>query len=75
MLFTSAHYHVTIYDVNLEQVTNAYNNIKLELEKMEKNGILRGSISAEKQFELIKGKEIIVLIIITIILFQIAYRN
>lgn len=57
MLFASAHYNVTIYDVNLEQVTNAYNKIKSELETMEKNGILRGSINAEQQTKLIKSKK------------------
>lgn len=59
MLFASANYNVVIYDVDLEQINIAYNKIKLDLETMEKNGILRGNIKAEKQIELIKGKQII----------------
>lgn len=60
MLFASANYNVVIYDVDSEQIKIAYNKIKLDLETMEKNGILRGNIKAEKQIELIKGKQIIV---------------
>lgn len=56
MLFASAHYNVTIYDVNLDQVNAAYNKIKSELQTMEKNGILRGSLNAEQQIELINGR-------------------
>lgn len=56
MLFASAHYNVTIYDVNLEQVNTAYDKIKSELQTMEKKGILRGNLSAEQQIELITGK-------------------
>lgn len=56
MIFASANYNVTIYDVNLEQVNIAYNKIKSDLERMEKNGNLRGNTSAAKQIELIKGR-------------------
>lgn len=56
MLFASAHYNVVIYDVNLEQVNTAYEKIKAELLTMEKNNILRGSLSAEQQIKLIKGR-------------------
>ncbi|XP_050523358.1 lambda-crystallin homolog [Daktulosphaira vitifoliae] len=55
MLFTSAGYNVVLYDVEQAQVKAAYNNIKIELEKLEKNGILRGKIGAKEQFNLIKG--------------------
>lgn len=55
MLFASAHYNVDIYDVSSEQVNTAYNKIKTELETMEKNEILRGSLNAEQQIKLIKG--------------------
>lgn len=58
MLFASAHYNVIIYDINLEQVKIAYANIKSELVTMEKNNILRGSLSAEQQIKLIKGRNI-----------------
>lgn len=55
MLFASAHYSVNIYDINSEQVNTACDKIKTELETMEKNGILRGSLNAEQQIKLIKG--------------------
>jgi L-gulonate 3-dehydrogenase len=58
MLFASAHYNVTIYDVSLEQVNTAHNKIKDELETMEKNGILRGSLNAKQQIDLIKGRRL-----------------
>lgn len=56
MLFASARYNVTIYDVNSEQVNTAYEKIKSELKKMGEKGILRGSLNAEQQIGLIKGK-------------------
>lgn len=55
MLYASAHYSVKIYDVSSEQVNTAYDKIRTELETMEKNGILRGSLKAEQQIKLIKG--------------------
>lgn len=62
MLFASVHYNVTIYDVSLEQVNASYEKIKSELITMEKNGILRGSLNAEQQIGLIKGKLILLII-------------
>lgn len=56
MLFASAHYNVTIYDISSEQIDTAYDKIKSQLETMEKKGILRGNLSAEQQIGLIKGK-------------------
>lgn len=56
MLFASAHYNVIIYDLDSDLVNTAYDKIKSQLEKMEKDGILRGSLSAEQQISLIKGK-------------------
>jgi len=61
MLFASANYNVTIYDINLEQVNTAYDKIKSELETMGKKGILRGNLSAEQQIELIKGKTFLII--------------
>jgi len=37
-------------------VNTAYEKIKSELKTMEKNGILRGNLTAEQQIELIKGR-------------------
>lgn len=56
MLFVSARYNVIIYDINSELVNTAYEKIKSELKTMEKNGILRGNLTAEQQIELIKGR-------------------
>lgn len=56
MLFASAHYNVAIYDVSIEQVNIAHEKIKSQLETMEKNGILRGDLTAQQQIELIKGR-------------------
>lgn len=55
MLFASARYNVIIYDINSELVNTAYEKIKSELKTMEKNGILRGNLTADQQIELIKG--------------------
>lgn len=56
MLFASAHYNVAIYDVSFELVNIAHDKIKSQMETMEKNGILRGNLTAQQQIELIKGK-------------------
>ena len=55
MIFASAGYNVTLYDIDKDQVTKALSNIADELDQFEKEGVLRGKISAAAQKELISG--------------------
>ncbi|KAK9507231.1 hypothetical protein O3M35_007137 [Rhynocoris fuscipes] len=55
MLFTGAGYKVYIYDVVKQQVENAKDDIRQQMETLEKNNLLRGKLSAKQQFSLING--------------------
>ncbi|XP_064629778.1 lambda-crystallin-like [Lineus longissimus] len=55
MLFASKGYSVSIYDVDPAQVSAALENIQVLLEKMEKEGLLKGTLSSQEQFKLISG--------------------
>lgn len=55
MIFASAGYKVTLYDILDSQVSAALTNIASELVQFEKDGVIRGTISAADQTKLISG--------------------
>lgn len=55
MLFASVGYNVMIYDILPEQIENAKKDIELQIHNLKSNNLLRGTVSAEQQINLIKG--------------------
>jgi len=55
MIFASVGYEVMLYDVDPSQVKRALESIASELQEFEKDGTLRGELSAAQQTNLIAG--------------------
>lgn len=55
MLFTCAGYNVSLYDVSTDLVEKAIKDIGEQLQALEKDGMLRGNISAAEQIKLISS--------------------
>ncbi|XP_071113774.1 lambda-crystallin-like [Haliotis cracherodii] len=55
MIFTGAGYRVSIYDISPEQVKGALASIQESLARYEKQGNLRGKLSAAEQAQLVTG--------------------
>jgi len=55
MIFASVGFDVTMFDILPEQVNTALNNIKVEVDQFEKDGVLRGTLKASEQKVLISG--------------------
>lgn len=55
MLFAGTGYQVVIYDIVQEQIANALEDIKQQFNRLESDKLLRGSLTAQQQFSLIKG--------------------
>ncbi|KAI5738380.1 hypothetical protein M8J77_006240 [Diaphorina citri] len=59
MIFASAGYKVSLYDVLSEQIENAKNTIQHTLQDYHQKGCLKGPLSPEEQFGLISGTPVL----------------
>uniref|UniRef100_A0A2K6S5P5 L-gulonate 3-dehydrogenase n=1 Tax=Saimiri boliviensis boliviensis TaxID=39432 RepID=A0A2K6S5P5_SAIBB len=55
MLFASGGFEVKLCDIEQQQIRNALENIRKEMESLEQAGSLKGPLSAEEQLSLISG--------------------
>jgi len=55
MLFAGAGYNVQIYDVQQDRIAEALQDIRDQLRTLESKEMLRGSLSADQQADLVKG--------------------
>ncbi len=55
MIFTGAGYKVSLYDIKSEQVSGALSGIQETLARYEKEGNLRGNLTAAQQSQLVTG--------------------
>ncbi len=57
MLFAGAGYQVHLYDVTQELIENAIKDIEQQLHALSASGLLRGTLGAAEQLNLIKGEK------------------
>ena len=57
MLFAAAGYEVQLFDVIPENVTSALKLLETDLKQLEADGLLRGSLTADQQLQLISGAD------------------
>lgn len=55
MLFASVACKVVIYDIKPKQIEAALTDIKQQLQRLEQESILRGTLNASEQFDKISG--------------------
>uniref|UniRef100_A0A8C0JDF7 Crystallin lambda 1 n=1 Tax=Chelonoidis abingdonii TaxID=106734 RepID=A0A8C0JDF7_CHEAB len=55
MVFAGGGFKVKLYDVVQQQITSALEYIRKEMKELEKSGMLKGTLNAEKQLSLISG--------------------
>lgn len=55
MVFISVGYRVQIYDIVPEQISGALKRIESELKRLEKENLLRGTLTADQQIKCITG--------------------
>lgn len=55
MLFASVGYKVVIYDIEPKQIEAALEDIKQQLQQLEQENSLRGTLGAKEQLEKISG--------------------
>ncbi|XP_053871453.1 lambda-crystallin homolog isoform X1 [Malaclemys terrapin pileata] len=55
MVFAGGGFRVKLYDIVQQQITSALEYISKEMKDLEKSGMLKGTLNAEKQFSLISG--------------------
>ena len=55
MVFVSGGYSVCLYDIDTDQTSSAMKFIEEKLRQLEKDGLLRGTLSVEEQISLVSS--------------------
>jgi len=75
MLFAGAGFEVCLYDVESQQVSSALEDISKQLHHLESIGMLRGKLSADQQFNLVKGSQDFSLCVADAVFIQVMTKN